>query len=230
MSSYINSSKSFLISLLFVTPALFIYEFLFYFKYSTENYLRNPFDTLIFNNLLVFEKYNQLIFLLIFSIFAIYTISKEFGNIKYVKLYYFIFMAIESAAWGTILYYFMYNLESLMLTVNLKNNMLDKIYLSVGAGIWEELIFRLVGINVLLKLLVLYEYSLIFSYIFSIIVTSIIFSLAHYVGNFGELFSLITFSYRFLAGMMLGIIYSIRGYGISVYTHIFYNTAIVTQI
>ncbi len=230
MHSYINSSKTFFFSFLFVTPVLFIYEFLFFFKYRTENYLRNPFDSLIFNNILVFDKYSQLIFLLIFSVFAIYTILNEFRSINDVKIFYFFLMFLESFAWGTILYYLMFNFEMLILSVNINNSILDNIYLSIGAGIWEELVFRLVGINILVKLLFLYEYSLTYSYIVSIILTSIIFSFAHYSGSFGELFSFATFLYRFIAGVMLGIIYSIRGYGITVYTHIFYNTAIVTQI
>ena len=103
--------------------------------------------------------------------------------------------------------------------------------LSLGAGVYEEFLFRVVLISL---------FSLIFSKVvglkritslgLAVIISSLIFSGFHYVGIFGEPFLLQTFVFRFIGGLVLSILYVTRGYGITAYTHSFYDLFIVAGI
>jgi len=109
--------------------------------------------------------------------------------------------------------------------------LLENIYLSIGAGIWEEFLFRYIMISGLFFLLnkLMYNFS-IYSYIIIICFSSALFSYYHFTGLEGSLVSLPVFVYRFLAGIILSIIFIFRGLGIAVYTHTFYDLYLaVTQ-
>ena len=50
----------------------------------------------------------------------------------------------------------------------------------------------------------------------------------HFVGEFGDIFSLNLFMIRFFAGVLLGIVYALRGFGVAAYTHAIYNLSVLT--
>ena len=56
-----------------------------------------------------------------------------------------------------------------------------------------------------------------------IITSSVLFSGFHYLGVFGEPFGWDSFVFRFMAGVVFSGVYLLRGYGIGVYSHTFYN-------
>ena len=64
---------------------------------------------------------------------------------------------------------------------------------------------------------------------YAIIFSAVIFSLFHYLGPFGDNFSYKSFYLRTLAGIFLGSLYIFRGFGITVYTHIFYDMFIISM-
>ena len=110
-----------------------------------------------------------------------------------------------------------------------ENIILEQFYLAIGAGIWEEFLFRL-GVIGLVKIFMIkiIGYSSIFSAFLAIITSAVLFSLFHYLGPFSENFAYKSFYLRTLAGIFLGSLYLFRGFGISVYTHIIYDMAIVS--
>ena len=67
-----------------------------------------------------------------------------------------------------------------------------------------------------------------YSGIYSVII-AVIFSLFHYLGPFGDNFAYKSFYLRTLAGIFLGSLYMFRGFGITVYTHIFYDMFIISM-
>ena len=71
-------------------------------------------------------------------------------------------------------------------------------------------------------------YSGIISALIAIFISAILFSLFHYLGPFGDIFTYKSFYLRTLAGVFLGALYLFRGLGITVYTHIFYDMAIIS--
>jgi len=101
-------------------------------------------------------------------------------------------------------------------------------YLSIGAGIWEEIIFRFFLLSSLLLFTTkILNFRRSLSIVLSIGASSIIFSYFHHFGIYGEMFNLGTFTVRSIAGVILGSIYLLRGIGISVYTHTLYDIMVV---
>ncbi|MGH7199742.1 MAG: CPBP family glutamic-type intramembrane protease, partial [Planctomycetaceae bacterium] len=86
----------------------------------------------------------------------------------------------------------------------------------VGAGVYEEFLFRLCLLPACLGLFRLSQLSPRWSAVLSVLATSLAFSLAHYAGPAGESFSLFTFSFRALAGAFFGALFLARGFGITV--------------
>lgn len=98
--------------------------------------------------------------------------------------------------------------------------------LSLGAGIYEELIFRLIAFTLLSLLLMdLLKLPRFPALIILIVVPAILFSLYHYLGN--EVPSLRSFVFRTIAGVYFGVIFVLRGFGITAGSHAAYDVFIV---
>lgn len=101
-----------------------------------------------------------------------------------------------------------------------------EVVLSVGAGIYEELLFRLIAINVLsLILMDAFEMKAAAAVPVIIISSAILFSLYHYLGP--EPFNFSTFGFRTAMGIFLAGIYFYRGFGIAVGAHTVYDLIVV---
>ena len=96
---------------------------------------------------------------------------------------------------------------------------------SVGAGIFEELVFRLglMSLLVWIGLRAVRAWSLPASAagIFAVIVSALAFSWFHHLC--GEPYERTRFLFRTMAGLLLGCLMWGRGYGVCVYTHTVYN-------
>ncbi len=104
---------------------------------------------------------------------------------------------------------------------------LEKVVMAAGAGFHEELVFRVGlfagGTLALRKLAKLSEAR---SAWIAAIASSLIFSGVHYVGPLGDDFQLISFTFRFLAGLYLAAVYRFRGFAVAVYTHAIYDVIV----
>lgn len=94
--------------------------------------------------------------------------------------------------------------------------------LSVGAAVYEELIFRLVGV-VLLSLLFVDVCRLgkFAGNGLTLVSTAGLFAAYHYLGN--EIFSPVTCGFRFVAGLFLGALFVTRGFGVTAFCHAAYD-------
>jgi len=92
----------------------------------------------------------------------------------------------------------------------------------VGAGVYEEVIFRLLLFGSLVKLFKLVADEK-FAIVVAIIVSSIGFSAAHFVGPNGDAWHLRSFLFRTLAGVAFAALLTGRGLGVTVGTHCAYN-------
>ena len=138
-------------------------------------------------------------------------------------------MIFESFVWCGALLITMKGINTSFLASPISSNLLEQFYLSVGAGIWEELIFRLGLITVFTYLInSIFRYGKSFSLFLSLAFSGTMFSLFHYIGVYGDIFSWDTFILRVYAGIFLGTVFIFRGLGISVYTHIFYDIVITS--
>ena len=57
----------------------------------------------------------------------------------------------------------------------------------------------------------------------AVILTSLLFSAAHYVGPHGEPFDAFSFSFRCIAGAFFAVLFVWRGFGIAAGTHAMYD-------
>ena len=100
----------------------------------------------------------------------------------------------------------------------------------IGAGIYEELIFRLI----LISLSILFFETVLGvgrtkAVIISVIISSVLFSLHHHFvflnGQFAkaEIFTMTRFAFRTVAGIFFAIVFAVRGFGIAAGTHAFYD-------
>lgn len=98
---------------------------------------------------------------------------------------------------------------------------------SAGAGVHEELLFRL-GLIPLLTwgLQRGAELSINVALALAVLISSVLFSLAHYIGP--ESFALFSFVYRSLAGFVFAMLFLFRGFAVAVYTHFFYDVYVMT--
>ena len=105
---------------------------------------------------------------------------------------------------------------------------LHRTILYIGAGVWEELFFRLVLLGGFIFVTVKWMEGnpLVFS-LLGLMLSSAAFSLIHHLGPLGEPFEARVFLFRFLAGAILGTLYLTRGLGICVYTHALYNVGLL---
>lgn len=105
---------------------------------------------------------------------------------------------------------------------------LDRVFLSLGAGVNEELVFRL-GLYSGLAWVLRKGMSDAAAVASAAVISSILFSLAHYVGP-SESFALHSFVYRFLAGGLFCALYCWRGFAVAVYTHAIYDIYVLVYI
>jgi membrane protease YdiL (CAAX protease family) len=97
-----------------------------------------------------------------------------------------------------------------------------------GAGVYEEVLFRLALIPLIAGFLRALGDSPSGSWWAAAVAASLIFSAAHYQAftQVGDVFAWETFLFRFAAGMIFSVIFIYRGFGISAGAHTFYDVAI----
>lgn len=95
--------------------------------------------------------------------------------------------------------------------------------LAIGAGLFEELLFRVLLTTFLLKTFKRLFRSALPSVVLSVLIASFLFSLAHYVGNMADDFTLYSFAFRFFAGIWFTTLYAVRGFAITCLSHSFYD-------
>jgi hypothetical protein len=104
---------------------------------------------------------------------------------------------------------------------------LARLTLSLGAGLYEELLFRVVLVALIANALRLIGLSRMISGVVAVVAGALIFSAFHYIGPFGEPMRLESFVFRFLAGLGFSALYLTRGFGITAWTHALYDVAVL---
>jgi hypothetical protein len=109
----------------------------------------------------------------------------------------------------------------------LDGSVLARLTLSRGAGLYEELLFRVVIVSLLANGLLVLGAGRLFAGVVATIVGALLFSAFHYIGPFGESYRLETFVFRTLAGLAFSALYLTRGFGITAWTHALYDVAVL---
>jgi hypothetical protein len=96
----------------------------------------------------------------------------------------------------------------------------------LGAGIYEEALFRLVLFSALWGVLRRAEVSGLLALPVAAVASAVLFALAHHVGPYGEPYSADRFLFRLAAGVYFALLYQLRGFGIAVGAHACYNVMV----
>lgn len=96
--------------------------------------------------------------------------------------------------------------------------------ISLGAGIYEELLFRVLLVSGLVALARrTFGWQAGVSGLFAAVVGALIFSAFHYIGTYGDPWELGSFTFRAIAGLLFSGLYLTRGLGITAWTHALYD-------
>ena len=231
--TYWRSTRSPLYSFLFTIPLFVIYE-AGIFLTSSEDLLvlRNGADALM-RQLLewfgIFGLYGMgAMFLIGFIIIFIF----QFKFWKGTNIHgdYLIIMIGESFVWSILIYFLMANAHLLLMTPT-GRLLIQQVTLAVGAGIYEEFLFRVLliaGISVLLGFI--FQWSENTRDWMAMVIAAGIFSSFHFIGEYADYFSFEVFMIRFFAGLFLGTLYFLRGFGITAWAHAFYDLIVLTRM
>lgn len=232
-NNYFRQSKSPFYSFIFILPLFIIYEF----GISTISskdlpIIRNGADVLLRKMLATLGIggiYGMALLLLIGITIAFFIQKGRFKELK-IKSNYFIVMIFESIFWSIILFIIL-SQGQLLLGKGTGKLLIQQIVLSIGSGIFEEFVFRVIlvsGLALIVGLFVKKRYW--YKMTISIVIAAVIFSAFHFIGEYADLPQTNLFLLRFVAGVILGYIYILRGFGIAAYSHSFYNLIVFTQI
>lgn len=231
MNDYLTRSRNLLKSFLFILPLLVFYE-IGIILYSSET--RNTADVIVKKPFEIFGNHATLVFnslIIIVSCCSIFYIEKE----NRLSCGIFIPMFLESAAYafslGYVSLFFVHGYLPFDITNLYVQSFINGIIISIGAGIYEEILFRLLLLSILYMFIVkILKFNAIIGSLFSILLCACIFSIMHYIGLAGNSFSTSTFLFRAAAGFVLSAIFVFRGLGIAVYTHAIYDILIIHKV
>jgi len=106
----------------------------------------------------------------------------------------------------------------------------DQLIRFVGAGIYEEVLFRM---GLFSLLCVLFKFSLLPSFItvpLAAAVGALVFTAAHHIGAHGEPVVPVVVVFRAVAGLLFTALYQFRGFGIAVGTHAGYDILVGVSV
>ncbi|RMG94513.1 MAG: CPBP family intramembrane metalloprotease [Deltaproteobacteria bacterium] len=128
---------------------------------------------------------------------------------------------------GSLIVFVLSRLAPFVPGLSLLSGPLEVIVVSAGAGFHEELVFRVVLLGGLTWLLagVTGRRRALF---LAVVVSSLLFSLAHHVGPAGEPFAFAAFVYRTFAGLFFAIVYLVRGFAVAAWTHALYDVYVLS--
>ncbi len=103
------------------------------------------------------------------------------------------------------------------------NGKLTQAVTFIGAGVYEEVMFRLLLVPLAFFVFRLFEFPHKWAAALAAISTSFVFALAHHIGPNADAFNLFAFSFRAAAGVFFATVFFVRGFGITVGCHAAYD-------
>lgn len=134
-------------------------------------------------------------------------------------------MAFESLLWAAVLVGIARLQDRLwpLAAAVVEEGVLARLVAFCGAGLYEEVLFRLLLLPALAWTFERIGFSGAAAAVLGLVGSSVLFSAAHYVGPLGDTFQIYSFTFRFLAGMFFAVLFSVRGFGIAAGTHAIYD-------
>lgn len=144
-------------------------------------------------------------------------------------------MLVESAAWALLLGGLVSWLTGLLLHPPLAQVVAEEpatlslgaqLVVSLGAGLYEELLFRVLLVGGLTAGGLALGWKRWVAVSVAVLLSALIFSAFHYVGPLGDVWTLESFTFRAVAGLVLSALYVARGFGIVAWSHALYDVLV----
>lgn len=216
-------------------PLLLLYELLIWISQPPEHAVRISVD-ILFKSFFQFLGVNAISATLITTalIGAVVLYLKR-SELPHLRSSYFLSMIFESAIYTVLITMIIVGFLDAILTMNLLQspeelNKTQLFALSLGAGLYEELFFRVILVGGLSLFFINFISKKEIAYAISALAAALIFSGVHYIGQYGDFFTLGSFLFRFLFGLALNLIYVTRGFGIAAWTHALYDIFVISQM
>lgn len=234
--SYFEATHSLLYSYLVSLPLLLLYEILIFISQpNSDQVVRISVDVWIKTLFSYFGKDLLSITLIIVALLGIFVLYRERKRLKTLHFSYFLAMLAEAAIYAFFLALLISEAIEGLLQVVLQDpieslSVLQQFALSLGAGLYEELFFRVLLVSALLYLFTWLIEKKWLASATAMVVAALIFSGVHYIGVFGDPFTVSTFLFRFLFGLALNGIYIYRGFGMAAWTHATYDMMVIAYM
>ncbi|MBI2301716.1 MAG: CPBP family intramembrane metalloprotease [Armatimonadetes bacterium] len=237
---YLIASRGPWYGFLFALPVLLAYEVLeLLYRHSgggvnLADYLLTRFLTALGPNV---RSQALLVILIVSGIFCWRADAVRRGEGRRMQWSYFAGMLLESGLYALLFGIVVIRIMQMLFgNLELQRNLGDggylfKMTMSLGAGIYEELLFRVLLMGLLMLLLVgVGKRGRVFSWTIAVLFSSVAFSAFHYIGNGAHPFAIDSFLYRCIAGALFAVIFACRGFGIVVWTHALYDVVVMLTV
>jgi hypothetical protein len=236
-TSYFALSRSPRYSVLFALPLLVAYEGLAAMLAQPGHELRNGADVMLRAAFIaVAGQRGPAIFMAVVILIGLYLVVRDFrasrGNFSPLV---FGGMLIESialaSAFGVVVGMatekLIGSLQMLMIAPQgiQSMNWPTRLMLSLGAGLYEELFFRVLLVTGLAAAARgLLGVGVRMANVLAVVIGAVIFSAFHYIGPFSDPFDLQSFTFRMLSGLAFSGLFVLRGFGVTAWTHALYDS------
>ncbi len=235
MEKYFRQTNGLLYSYLISVPLLLLYEALILISQPDGNIARISVDVWFKSFFMYFGLDAVSTTLIVAAIIGGVIVYKKRAELKTIRKNYFLLMIIESAFYAVVVAIIVSNVVDFILLQSANGlpgnfNKLQLIALSLGAGLYEELFFRVILVSLLVVIFSKIFKQKNYSTAAAVVVAALIFSGVHYVGDYADTWLLSSFLFRFLFGLALNLIYVIRGFGMAAWTHAIYDLIVVINL
>ncbi|MEQ8524107.1 CPBP family intramembrane glutamic endopeptidase [Gracilimonas sp.] len=233
VKSYLDNTNTLLYSFLVSLPLFLLYELLIVISQPTgDSIVRISVDVWI-KSLFAYLGVNAVSFsLLVVVLIGLFIVYKERDRLKTLRFSYFPVLILESTLYAIVVAFISQSLVSLVLNIAASDpinslSLTQIIALSLGAGLYEELFFRVILVTLFILLFTKLLGKKWAGVTAAVVLSALLFSAVHYVGSMGDAFTLGSFLYRFLFGLILNGIYVWRGFGVAAWTHAIYDVMVI---
>ncbi len=234
LKTYFSTTHNLLYSYILAIPLLLLYEVLILISQPDSAYAVRISVDVWFKSLFSIFGLNALSFTLILAaLFGVWILYRERAKLKEIRWKYFPVLLAESTVLAVVISFISQTMVGLIIGMDVQGdaqsfNYVQKLALSLGAGLYEELFFRVILVSFLVWL---------FKFVFTkkwaintsaILLAAVLFSAVHYVGTYGDAFAIGSFLYRFIFGLFLNGVYLKRGFGVAAWTHAIYDVLVIS--
>lgn len=231
-SSYWSATRAPRYSLVFVLPLLITYEILAR-LISGESGIRNGADVLLKSLFVLFGGAHGLtVFAVLLFGTGLFLVIRDWKRSGAPRAGFFLGMTVESVIYAFLfggvtsaLTALLLHGPSLLLIVQARSMpVATQLMVSLGAGIYEELLFRVILVSALAKLATgVFAWRPLPAGVFATVLGALVFSAFHYIGPLGDTLTVGSFMFRMVAGLLLSGLFLLRGFGIAAWTHALYD-------